>query len=127
MSFNHVILWIDHSEAHAIHFNANAIEKEVIKLYPSHPHLHTKAGSIGSGRAPEDKHYFDEVGKVLNGALEILIVGPGSEKQELMKYLQTHHQQIAEKVLGVETVDHPSDGQLLQIARKFFHKADLMR
>jgi stalled ribosome rescue protein Dom34 len=127
MSFNHVVVWVDHTQAHVIHFNADAAETDVIKLQSSHTHLHTKAGSIGSGRVPEDKHYFEEVSEALKESMEILLVGPGSEKHELKKYLEKHHRQIAENVLGVETVDHPSDGQLLQVARKFFHKADLMR
>lgn len=127
MSFNHVVVWIDHLQAHIIHFNADAVESELIKLHSSHPHLHTKAGSVGSGRVPENRHYFDEVARVVKDAAEILIVGPGVEKRELMKYLLVQHREIAERVLAVEAADHPTDGQLLKIARKFFHKADLMR
>jgi stalled ribosome rescue protein Dom34 len=127
MSFNHVVIWIDHVQAHVIHFNAEAAENEVIKVHSTHPHLHTKSGVMGVGRAPENAHYFDDVADAVKDSLEILIVGPGFEKLALMKHLMKHQPAIAEKVLSVETVDHPSDGQLLNYARKYFVKADRLR
>ncbi|MYM39687.1 translational machinery protein [Duganella qianjiadongensis] len=127
MSFNHVVAWIDHTEAHVIHFNAEAADSEVIKTHSKHPHLHGKSGSTGVGRAPENKQYFDDVAKALSGSTEILIVGPGHEKLELMKYMLRQHPAVAECVMSVESADHPSDGQLLKYARKYFVKADMMR
>lgn len=127
MSFNHVVVWIDHAKAHIIHFNAEAAENEMISAHSTHPHLHSKTGMVGSKKAPEDVHYFNDVVNAIKDSLEILVVGPGYEKLEFMKYLLKHHHLIAEKVLSVETVDHPTDGQLLKFARKYFAKADLMR
>ena len=34
---------------------------------------------------------------------------------------------LKKKVVGVETIDHPSDGQLVAHARKYFSAADRMR
>ena len=31
------------------------------------------------------------------------------------------------KVVGIETVDHPSDGQLVAFAKKYFKRSDGMR
>lgn len=118
MSFNHVVAWIDHVQAHVIHFNAEAAEHEVIKTVSTHPHLHNKSDS---------KHYFDHVAHALSDATEVLIVGPAQEKLELMKHLITHHPAVAKCVMGVESSDHPTDGQLLKYARKYFLKADMMR
>jgi hypothetical protein len=58
---------------------------------------------------------------------EILIVGPGSAKLDLMKHATKHDHSIAEKVVGIETVDHPTDGQLLAYAKKYFAKADALK
>jgi hypothetical protein len=33
---------------------------------------------------------------------------------------------MMDKLAGVETVDHPSDGQLLDYARRYFKAADLL-
>jgi len=124
MSFSHVVAWIDHAQAHIIHFNWEAAEKEIIKTHSTHPHLHIKSGIPGSGRAPEDAQYFDDIANALKDSSEILIVGPGQEKLAFLKHLMKHQHTVAEKVLSVETVDHPSDGQLLSYARKYFVKAD---
>jgi len=126
MSFNHVVVWLDHVQAHVIHFNQEASETEHLKTHSTHPHLHGKSGAPGSGHAAENTRYFDDIAAALKNSLEILIIGPGSEKLELMKHLAKHHAQIAEKVLSAESVDHPSDPQILAYARKYFAKADRM-
>ncbi len=125
MSTNHAVVWIDHAEAHVIHFTPESNENEVIKSHSTH--AHAKAGVTGNGHAPENAPYFDDVAKALKGTLEILIVGPGNEKLAFLKNLQKHQHELAEKVVSVETVDHPSDGQLLAYARKYFRKADQLR
>ena len=58
---------------------------------------------------------------------EILIVGPGSAKLELMKHAVKDDHLIAEKIVGIETVDHPTDGQLLAYAKKYFARVDALK
>jgi hypothetical protein len=50
-------------------------------------------------------------------------VGPAEEKTAFVKYLTSKEPAIAEKIKAVETVDHPSDGQLLTYARQHFVSA----
>jgi stalled ribosome rescue protein Dom34 len=127
MSSNHVVVWIDHKEAHVIHFTPDAAENEVLRTHSTHPHLHVKAGIQGSGHAAENIPYFEDIANAIKDSLEILIVGPGLEKLEFMKHLMKHQHLVAEKVISVETVDHPSDRQILAYARKYFDKADRLR
>ena len=126
MSFNHAVVWLDHSEAHVMHFNSEAAESEKIRARSKHK-LHTKSGVPGSGHSPEDQKYYHEVAHAVADALEILIVGPSTAKLALMKHMQKHDHAIAEKVVGIESVDHPSDGQLLAYARHYFDRVDRMR
>jgi stalled ribosome rescue protein Dom34 len=127
MSSNHVVVWLDHAEAHIIHFTRDASEVETVRTHSTHPHLHIKSGVTGSGRAPENAQYFDDVAKVINDSLEILVVGPGFEKFVFVKYLLKHHHDLVDKIISVESIDHPSDGQLLAYARKYFIRADRLR
>jgi len=62
----------------------------------------------------------------VNESREILILGPGSAKLELIKHAHHHDIKIAEKIVGVETVDHPADKEILAYARVFFYKVDQM-
>lgn len=123
MQANHIVVWLDHREAHLIHFNREEAVNELVRS-GGKPHLHIKAGAPGSGRAAEDADYFDEIAAALKQAKEILVVGPGFERIEFMKYLNARHADIAARVLGYEAVDHPSDGALLAYARKYFHRID---
>ena len=121
MSFQHAVVWLDQTEAHVIHFTRDDAETEVIKTTSQHQ----KAGVVGNNRADEDTGYMDEVIAAVTEAREILVVGPGQEKLALMRHMTKRHAETADKVVSVETVDHPNDGQLLVYARKYFVKADL--
>lgn len=127
MSHYHAVVWIDHAEAHVLHFSADDVESSTVHPGKPHRHLHNKRGSIGAGRAPEDQHFYHEVVEAIKDAQEILVVGPANAKLNLIKYIHGHDQQIADRIVGVETVDHPTDAQLVAYARKYFNAADRMR
>ena len=126
MSFNHAVIWIDHQEAHIMFLSEAASEAEVIKTKSSHQHLHHKGGEVGSGRLKLDEKYLHSEINAVNETKEILVIGPGSAKLELIKHAHHHDPKIAANIMGVETVDHPSDKEILAYARKFFYKADQM-
>ncbi len=126
MSLDHAVIWIDHKEAHVIHFDADDSDGEVIRTRSTPPHLHHKSGSAGSGHADTDKHYLHAVTEAVADAREILVVGPGSAKLELIRHTEKHAPKVSEKILGVETVDHPTDRQLLAYARRYFLRVDKM-
>ncbi|MBU1222501.1 MAG: translational machinery protein [Gammaproteobacteria bacterium] len=126
MSHYHAVVWLDHNEAHVMHISPDDVEKSVV--HPASParHLQRKRGSVSGSRQPEDQHYYHEVVEALAGAAEILIVGPGHAKLELIKHIHAHDPAVVSKVVGVETVDHPGDGQLVAHARTYFVAKDRM-
>jgi stalled ribosome rescue protein Dom34 len=126
MSHYHAVVWLDHSEAHVMHISREDVEKSVIHTSKPHAHLHSKSGTVGSGRSAESKSYYHAVAESLKGAQEILVVGPAQAKLQLIKHLHAHHPAMAELVVGIETVDHPTDGQLIAYARKYFIAKDAL-
>ena len=126
MSHYHCIVWIDHREAHVIQFNPDDAEASIVHPKSKHEHLHYKRRAVGSGRTPEDHAYYQAVTDAIKDAGEILIVGPSTAKLELFKHLQVHASAIAARVVSVETVDHPSDAQLVAYARHYLGAADKM-
>jgi len=122
----HAVVWLDHTEAHVMHFSRDDVEKFTARASDKHPHLHHKRGSIGAGHRGEDKPYFDAVVKLLHDAQEILVVGPGSAKLELVKHVHKHHPSMVAKVMGVESADHPTDAQVVAHARSYFAAKDQM-
>jgi hypothetical protein len=122
----HAVVWIDHHEAKVFHFSPTDVEK--LELRPDHPtrHIHHKANSIGSGHAAEDQNFLEAVTGSIADAGAVLITGPANAKTELVKHISTHHPQLMKIVVGIESVDHPSDGELVAHARHYFTAEDLM-
>jgi stalled ribosome rescue protein Dom34 len=123
-SHYHAIVWIDHREAKVFHFNATEVDYMI--LHPHNPtrHIHYKANAIGSGDAPPDQEFFELVTEAIADAKAILITGPASAKSELAAHVARRHPDIARCVVGVETIDHPSDGALIAVARLYFKAED---
>ena len=125
----HAVVWLDHREARVFHFNADDVDKTVVHPDRPHRHLHHKAGAIGAheGHAAEDQAYYHAVAEALAGAREILVVGPGGAKLALLRHLHARAPDVEQRVVGIETVDHPSDNQLVAHARAALRAADRMR
>ena len=126
MSHYHAVVWLDHAEARVFHFTPDAVERAHAHTAEAKPHLHHKRGSVGAGHLAEDRTYLDSVVRLLDGAREILVVGPGNAKLAFIKHVHRHHHEVEPRIVGVETVDHPSDGQLVDYARRYFVAKDRM-
>ena len=126
MSHFHAVVWIDHREAKVFHFSQTEIDKLVI--HPENPtkHIHHKAGTVGSGHAEGDHDFLHAVAQAVADAGAVLITGPGNAKAELVRHIESHDPALKKLIAGVETVDHPSDGQLVAHARKYFKAEDRM-
>jgi stalled ribosome rescue protein Dom34 len=105
----HAVIWIDHHEARVFHFSPTDVERLV--LHPDRPtkHIHHKANSIGSGHASEDHAFLQAVAQSIADAGAVLVTGPANAKTELVKHISQHDPRLMKLIVGVETVDHPSD------------------
>ncbi|MBS0366530.1 MAG: translational machinery protein [Proteobacteria bacterium] len=121
----HVVVWIDHHQARIFQLAADGDGTRIRSSHP-HQHLHHKANSIGSGHAPVDRTFLERVSHALLDSGAVLITGPSGAKDELAAHLARLHPELAARVSAVETVDHPTDGELLALARKFFRADDRM-
>lgn len=110
MTHAHAVIWLDHHEAKIIQFNPDISETRHLK----HP---------GDDRL---KDFYHAIAKGVDGVNEVLVTGPGAAKDEFMKHIKQHDPDVARRVLGVETADHPSEGQILAHARQYFKGKDRM-
>jgi stalled ribosome rescue protein Dom34 len=124
MSSHHAItVWIDHQEARIFQIDARGAEESLISAPPRHVHRHPK-GPTAEHNHPEDmRHFFHDVADALRNADQILLVGPSTAKLQLLRYLHEHARVVEAKVVGIETVDHPTDRQLAAYAMKYFKLA----
>lgn len=122
----HAVIWIDHREARVFHFSPTDAEKLVLHSDSPTKHVHRKANSIGSGHVSADHDFLHAVAQSIADAGAVLIAGPGTAKSELVKHIHEHDPKLMKLIAGVETVDHPSDAQLVAFARHYLTATDRM-
>lgn len=125
MSHYHAVVWLDHAEAHILHYTSEDVQNKLAGK--PHRRLHHKHGAPDPARAVEDRVYYGQIAGSLTDADEILVAGPANAKTAFINHLNEHAQNLRGKVVAIETVDHPSDGQLLDYARKHFRPIDAAR
>lgn len=124
MPKSHAVVWLDHVEACIFHFNRDSADKTALHRHPHSPrHKH---GALRSGRDPDDIAFFLSIAQALEDTREVLLVGPGAAKLEFLRYVTRSQAWLERIIVGCETVDHPTDRQLLAYARKYFHAKDRM-
>jgi stalled ribosome rescue protein Dom34 len=127
MSHHHVAVWLDHKEARIFHVTPAFFDETTIESPKAHVQLHRKSGSDDGHRAAESSTYYHEVALALRDADEILVLGPATAKLELIKHVHHHDAALVPKIVGVETVDHPTDRQVATYARHYFKAVDQAR
>ena len=109
------------------------LDSEKAKIFALHPEevsektlVRTEIRHHNAAEKEQNKHknaekFYHEVATALSSAHEVLLVGPGEAKVHFQAHLKNHHHaQVGSKIVGVETIDHPSDGQIVALAKKFF-------
>src|SRR5580698_2351173 len=122
----HALVWIDHREAKVFQFDATDVDHTTVRSTHPHQHIHHKANAGDSGHAPLDKEFLKHVAQALSGAGAILITGPAGAKTELATYIKQTQPDLAQRISAVEALDHPTDGALVDFARRFFKADDRM-
>ena len=82
---------------------------------------------IGAGHVHLDHQYFEEIAAALTGVQEWLLTGPGTAKNELARHVEQHLPDLKRTLCGLQTSDHPTDGELVDQARWAFKSIDRMR
>jgi hypothetical protein len=119
MSSNHTAVWIDHREAQVFRVEPDSFDKLIVQA-PHHELRHPQ-GEAELHNHPDDEHrFFAEVAKKLRGSNTVLILGPANAKLHFRDYVKAHASTLSFGVSGVETVDHPSDNQIVAFVREYF-------
>jgi hypothetical protein len=122
----HAVVWLDHHEAKIFHFSVNDVDRLLVRASDPDQHVHHRANSLGSGRASADDDYYRRVADSVADAGAVLITGPANAKTELLAYIARRDSALLRRISAVQTVDHPTDGALLALARTHFKSDDRM-
>jgi stalled ribosome rescue protein Dom34 len=117
MSTFHAVVWMDHQEAHVVIFDREHIEAQRIHSRSHHKH---------QGKADDTVAFYADVAQALTGTHEVLVTGPGLARNEFRDWCAAHHKSTAAAIVDSIASDHPSDGQLVALAKHYFKKFDAM-
>ena len=117
MSTFHAGVWMDNSEAHVLMFDREHIEGQRIKSRSHHKH---------QGKAGDNGLFFTDIAHALAGTREVLLAGPGLARNQFRDWCAAHPAQLTGEIVDSLAADHPSDAQLVAMARQYFKKFDNM-
>ena len=117
MTTFHAVVWLDHQEAHVLMFDREHVETQRIKSRTHHKH---------QGKSGDSSAFFADIAKDLTGTHEILLTGPGLARNQFREWCNSHHSPIVQALVDSVPSDHPSDAQLVSMARNYFKKYDNM-
>ena len=119
MALFHAVVRIDHPAAQVLQFDTAQVQRKVLKAH-THP---TKQ----HGSAVRTAHaFFGEVCAALAGITDALVAGAHTTQADFRHDVDKHRPAVAAQIKADETVDHPSDNQLVALAQAFFLKYDRM-
>lgn len=129
MSTFHAIVWLDRSEAHVIMFDREHVDAQKIKSRSTHKSPGGRGDIVNESHATKkiDDNYYHSIAEALKGVHEILVTGPAQAKDEFKAHCEHHDKDVAKAIIDVISSDHPSDGQLVAMAKQYFLKHDKMQ
>ncbi len=117
MTFIHAVAQIDQQAAKVLQFDADEFQ---LRKVTAHRH---DTGQHGS--AVRSEHEFHaEVCDSLEGMTWVLIAGGHTALADFRHYVDKHRPALLGRIAGWETIDHPTEGQLLALARKYLATHD---
>ena len=118
-SLFHAVVAIDHHHADVLQFDAEHVQASRVKASQRTSRIH------GNGVRTEHE-FFADVCTALDGIGEVLVTGSKTSLADFRHYVEKHRAQVVPHIVGWEVVDHPSENQLVAMARKYFLKYDRM-
>lgn len=119
MTMFHAVVQIDHHQAQVLQFDAEHVQAQKVKASTHHTRQH--------GSTVRTEHeFFGHVCDALAGITEVLVAGSQQAQADFRHYVEKHRPAVAKQVVGYETIDKPTEAQLVAMARKYFVKYDRM-
>jgi stalled ribosome rescue protein Dom34 len=119
MSLFHAVVSINHQNAQILQFDAEHVQAHKVKAHSHHTAYH-------GSKVRTEHEFFAEVCEAVGGIAEILVTGSKTSLVDFRHYVEKHRPALASHIVGYETVDHPTENQLVAMARKYFLRYDRM-
>jgi stalled ribosome rescue protein Dom34 len=117
------VVWMDSGRAKIFHINGSEVTMVKAGRHDPDHHSHNKNDS----KHKDSPRFFTDVAERLRIVNDrVLLVGPGVSKNHFVTFLdEHHHQELARRIVGTESMDHPTDAQIVAYAREYFPEGSL--
>jgi hypothetical protein len=119
MTLFHAVVFINHQSAQVIQFGTEHSEGHKVL---EHKHVTRQHGS----QVRSEHEFFGDVCDALGGIAEIMVTGGHTGLADFKHYVEKHRPAVAPRISAYEVVGHPTQGELVALARKHFTKFDAM-
>ena len=119
MSLYHAVAFVDHLSAEVLQFGSEHVVESKV-------HQHLKFTREHHSGVRTEHEFFGKVCDALDGIAEVLVVGGHTGLADFRHYVDKHRPLTAKRVVAYDVVDHPSENQLVALARKYFVGYDQM-
>jgi len=105
------VVHLTHQSAHAIELGGEASEATNVV---QHEHATRQHGSL----VRSQHEYFGSVCDLFEEFPRVVVAGGHTTLSDFRHYVAKHRAPIADRIAAYEVVDHPTDNQLVALARK---------
>jgi len=109
------IIWLDGKTAKLYHKSDSGVSQQQLHPRQAEHHTHSDKNHLKDDHG----HFFKTIYENIKEKNKILILGPSLEKKHFRNYLETHFPASLTKILAIETVDHPTENQIVSYFEKF--------
>jgi hypothetical protein len=109
---NMAVVWIDPKQVKLFWLQRSKVSRSV---------CYVRGGGANTrhGRDGVERDYFQRIVEELPLVGPVLLTGPVAGTSELLDFITRTRPDILKRVLGVEVIDLPSDGDIEAVARNF--------
>jgi hypothetical protein len=110
---SHAVAFVDHQSAEVLQFDSEQVLEHKLR---EHHHV-TRQHASG---VRDEHEFFGAVCDAMDGIAEVLVAGRHTGIADFRRYVDKHRPLTAARVVGYEVVDHPTEPQLVALARRHF-------
>lgn len=117
MPYARAVAFVDHAHATVHAFDPENVQTRSLEA----------SGQRSKQRHSDVRHeheFFGHVCDALAAFESVLVTGPKTGLADFRHYVEKHRPALAPKIADYETVDHPTEGQLVARGREFFKRLD---
>jgi len=119
MSLFHAVVFVDHHSAQLLQFASQEVIGRKI-------HEQLKFTRQHQSGVRTEHEFFADVCDAFDGVAEVLVVGGQAGLADFRHYVEKHRPRIEPCIVGYGLVDHPTEKQLVAMARRYFSKYEPM-